>query len=395
MENKVFPQSVLNESIEVYDARISARSHVVFIVLLTLVISLIISLPFVEVDVAVQSPGKFQSSLQRNPILNTVTGRLEMWNFSENRKVEKGELLAVIRGERINLERKSLQERLTLLHGYVADLIVLVDAEFSDPVFSEPKTNFYQASMFEFQTRLMNKKMLVEKVNRDYQRAKTLFESQSIAFADFDETKIRYEQEINEFDLLKKHQVNQWEQDLARYGEEIARVNSQLQASLEELDQYKIVAGTSGTLMNVLNLNVGDFVSPNLKLAEISPDTSIFAVTYLSPQDIAFLSEGQEVKFQVDAFNYNQWGVAEGKILQIADDLTMVSEREAGFLVTCRLDSDFLALPTGQKGEIKKGMTFSARFIVARRTLYQLLYDKVDDWLNPATGQTKLFENGN
>jgi HlyD family secretion protein len=29
-------------------------------------------------------------------------------------------------------------------------------------------------------------------------------------------------------------------------------------------------------------------------------------------------------------------------------------------------------------------MTLRARFIVAERSLWQLLYDKVDDWMNPA-----------
>jgi len=150
------------------------------------------------------------------------------------------------------------------------------------------------------------------------------------------------------------------------------------------MDQFKVIAGTSGTLMNDQNLNAGDFVYPNQKLAEISPDSELMAVTYLSPADIAFLEIGQEVKFQVDAYNYNQWGVATGKVVEIANDLSLISEKEAGFLVTCKLDSLDMKLPSGQKGEIRKGMTFNARFVVARRSLFQLLYDKVDDWLNPS-----------
>jgi HlyD family secretion protein len=47
------------------------------------------------------------------------------------------------------------------------------------------------------------------------------------------------------------------------------------------------------------------------------------------------------------------------------------------------LDNPILRLKSGQEGEIKKGMTFNARFVIARRSLFQLLYDKVDDWLNP------------
>jgi len=137
-----------------------------------------------------------------------------------------------------------------------------------------------------------------------------------------------------------------------------------------------------------LNLNEGDFVYPNQKFAEISPDSDLIAVTYISPADIAFLEKGQEVKFQVDAFNYNQWGVATGKVLEIADDLTMFSEKEAGFLVTCQLDSTELYLSSELKGGIRKGMTFNARFVVARRSLFQLLYDNVDDWLNPSVANT-------
>ena len=28
-------------------------------------------------------------------------------------------------------------------------------------------------------------------------------------------------------------------------------------------------------------------------------------------------------------------------------------------------------------------MSFTARFMITERTLYELLYDKLDDWLNP------------
>ena len=37
----------------------------------------------------------------------------------------------------------------------------------------------------------------------------------------------------------------------------------------------------------------------------------------------------------------------------------------------------------GYKGDISKGMTLTARFLIANRSLWQLLYDKVDNWLNP------------
>lgn len=385
MENKIFPTSIIQNTVEVYDSRISVRSRLIYLILLGILLGFVVAMPLIYVDVAVQSQGTFQSALQRNLILNTANGRLETWNLSENQKVEKGDVLAIIRGEQINLEMKGLEERLALLQEFIRDLIQLVRMDFSTSIEPlTPHTNYYQASFFEFQTQLLNQEMLVQKTERDFQRAKTLYESKSIAFAEYDEIQIQHQQARTQLELLQKQKINQWEQDLFSYSNERDRILNQLEVSKEQLDQYKIVAGTSGTLMNVLNLNVGDFVYPNQKLAEISPDSGLIGVTYLSPADIAFLQEGQEVNFQVDAFNYNQWGIAKGKVVEIADDLSMISEKEAGFLVTCALDTTFLNLPSGQRGEIRKGMTFNARFVVARRSLFQLLYDKVDDWLNPS-----------
>lgn len=183
--------------------------------------------------------------------------------------------------------------------------------------------------------------------------------------------------------MISKQQRNLWEQELVNHQNERVRLLNQKSVFSEQMDQYKVIAGTNGTLINVLNLNEGDFVHPQQKLAEISPDTTLLAVTYISPMDIAFIEKGQEVSFQIDAYNYNQWGIATGKVIDIADDLSLLSEKEAGFLVTCALDNPSLTLSNGKEGYVKKGMTYNARFVIARRSLFQLLYDKVDNWLNP------------
>lgn len=385
METKIFPSAILNSTLEVYDSRISIRSKVIYLTFLALILAIAMSLPLIVVDVAVQTRGTFQSALQRNPIQIATGGRLESWNLSENQEVEKGEVLALIRGEQLNLEMKGLEERLLLLQDFIRDLNLLIHSEpYSENSDLTLKSGLYKAAWFEFQSQLLNQNMLVQKLDRDYQRAKSLFESKSIAFAEYDEVQVQYQQASTQLELLKKQRLNQWGQELVNHSNESDRIRNQLEVSMEQLDQYKIIAGTSGTLINVLNLNAGDFVHPNQKLAEISPDSELMAVTYLSPSDIAFIELGQEVKFQVDAYNYNQWGIATGKVLEIAGDLTLLSEKEAGFLVTCRLDSTALKLPSGQSGQIRKGMTFNARFVVARRSLFQLLYDKVDNWLNPS-----------
>lgn len=385
MNNKIFPASIIYNTVEVYDASINVKSKFIYILLLAILLGFFIALPLIFVDVAVQSRGTFQSSLQRNQLTSSVGGRLENWNMVENQKVQKGEVIAVIRGEVLSLEMQVVKERQMIVNDFLSDLnnLLKLDLNVAPFEFIKLKSKFYQASLTEFHSRIVNQTASVQKLERDFKRAESLFESKSIAFADFDNVDIQYKQAGSQLEMIKKQKLNEWEQDLINYQNEKIKLVSQLEVLSEQMGQYQVIAGTSGTLLNVLNLNKGDIIYPNQKLAEISPDTTTLAVTYISPADIAFITKGQSVTFQVDAYNYNQWGLAEGEVLDVADDLTLISDREAGFLVTCSMKSPTLSISNGQQGTIKKGMTFNARFVIARRSLFQLLYDKVDNWLNP------------
>jgi membrane fusion protein, peptide pheromone/bacteriocin exporter len=89
------------------------------------------------------------------------------------------------------------------------------------------------------------------------------------------------------------------------------------------------------------------------------------------------------INAQIDAFNYNEWGMMPGTVADIAGDFVLM-ENKPVFKVRCRLEKQTLQLKNGYTARLKKGMTLRTRFVVTRRSLFQLLYDKADDWLNPA-----------
>jgi HlyD family secretion protein len=74
--------------------------------------------------------------------------------------------------------------------------------------------------------------------------------------------------------------------------------------------------------------------------------------------------------------------LATGKVNEISNNAVSINNRPF-FRVKCQLDQHCLKLKNGHIGELKKGMTLTGRFKVADRTLFQLLFDKADDWLNP------------
>lgn len=58
------------------------------------------------------------------------------------------------------------------------------------------------------------------------------------------------------------------------------------------------------------------------------------------------------------------------------------------FKVLVRPAATFVTLPNGLRGELKKGLTLSARFLVARRSIFQLLYEDISAWLDPQANPT-------
>lgn len=126
-------------------------------------------------------------------------------------------------------------------------------------------------------------------------------------------------------------------------------------------------------------------VYDNQHIAEISPDGDIVCICYVSPGDIGMIKTGLQVLIQVDALKYTEWGLVKARITDISDDFIVDEGHSAYFRVECKPERNYLLLKNSVVAELKKGMTFNARIVITRRSLFNLLFDKMDDWLNPYT----------
>ena len=169
----IFPAAIIKQTTEYYQSRISVTSQAIYLLLLLLLFISFLALPFIEVDVAVQARGTFQTSLQRNAIGSSAAGRLEELLIKENQKVKKGEVLAIIRSENVNLEISGIEERRQLVNEFTADLSRLVRLNVNGEELEMPvlRSKFYQAAFFEFQSAFGNQQAIVQKQERDFRRA--------------------------------------------------------------------------------------------------------------------------------------------------------------------------------------------------------------------------------
>jgi HlyD family secretion protein len=362
------------------------------IVYLTIVLSILICLallPYLSVDVSVTSPGFLRASAEHATLKSTSTGIIRRVRVKENEVVLAGQLLFEVRSP-------VLEEKILFLEGKVAegnkvlnDVRKLIDRVMADPsnaplVYATGSlvTPLYNQSFADYSKKKAERQTRLLKVKQDYDRNKKLYDQQVISQVEYEGFKFELDNAIGDLDLHKESQLSAWQQERRGFEKEAADYRTQLSQAQWEKENLNIRAPIKGTVQNIAGIYPGSPVFVNQSLAEISPDTDLIAEISVSPGDIGLLREGMEVRMHIDAFNYNQWGALTGKISEISNDVQLVRDQPI-FEVTCALDQDYLKLKNGYQGKFKKGMTLQARFKVAKRSLWQLLYDKLDDWVNP------------
>jgi membrane fusion protein, peptide pheromone/bacteriocin exporter len=116
----------------------------------------------------------------------------------------------------------------------------------------------------------------------------------------------------------------------------------------------------------------------------IKPATSVFmGECYVPAENIGLIQKGQQVNLQIDQFDYRYFGLVTGSIYSIDDDYILI-EKNPAFRVKCLIKNKTLKLSNGFKCELKNGMRFHARIITCKRSLWQLLFGRVDELSDPS-----------
>jgi len=125
----------------------------------------------------------------------------------------------------------------------------------------------------------------------------------------------------------------------------------------------------------------------------IRSDSTLYAEIYVSPRNIGYIGKNMPVSIQISSFNYNEWGNISGKVTEISSDfLTDNAGNGAFYKVKCSMDKNCLTRKNGATGLLKNGMTAIAHFKITKRSLFDCLYQKMDDWINP-TQYEKEYSN--
>jgi len=372
----IFPPEITQHTSESHFVEHHSKTKIIYMIFIFMLLGAMAIIPFVKTDISRQSRGIITTMQENNDIYSSKYGKLSKVNIKENQSVVKGDTLIILHTEQLDEEIKHLNEQIRQNNRYINELNKLLNGS------TKYYTSLYRRKFFEYRRRLNKFKKELEQAQKDFERNKKLYKQQVIAKTKFENKKYSYEMARTEWLAYKEQCYTQWENALEKYRIENKRLQSKTLRLNKEKEQYIITAPINGVITQYSGLEKGNFVTPNQIIAKISPKQNLLVECYVDPSDIGLLRTGMPVKFQFDAFNHNQWGLGRGKIINISEDIIQINKNPK-FIVKCSLQEKELTLNNGYPGKFKKGMTLTGRFQITERTLYQLLYDKIDDWLNP------------
>ena len=376
----IFPKEIIENTTEVHRFKHRTKTKIIYSIMIISILATCASLPFLFMDIYSSAQGILKSDKEKNQITSMHSGKIKTIFIEENKYIQKGDTLLTIDNTAGKEKLALLDNQLNETTKFIHDLKYLTNTKILS--LDSLRSFLYQKQYLLYTQKLRELQTSHIKTKKDFIRQQKLYKKEVIAKVALENSKYNFELAANKLNHYEKQQRNQWQSLLTQQNNKSKELKSSITQYKNEQKNYIITAPISGTIQNIKGFETGNFVRSGTAIAEISPDTDLIAECYINPSDIGLLKKNNQVKFQINAFNYNQWGMATGKILRISKDITIVNNRPL-FRVICSLDQKQLQLKNGFEGKLKKGMTLNARFFIIERSVYELLYDKIDDWFTP------------
>ena len=380
MKPQVFPKEILEQSVIVRQFILSKKKQTIYVIILISVLFSIVALPFIFIDIYVSASGILKPKEERVVLQSVQSGRVLYSQIEAHKRVKKGDTLLVLENEQLQEKERLFLQKIKQKEGWISDLNLLLNPQ--DKKGKNLKTQKFIAGNILYKQQLHDLNVRLKKVKQDLNRNKNLFKKQIIAAVEMEQAQFEFDLTSSNYTEFKKRIHSQWQNEYNQEQLLLSELKSQLEQLRKGKSQYVLTAPLEGALLNVIGIQTNAYLVAGQPLAELSPDTSLIVNCYVSPTDLGYLEKNTLAKFQIDAYNYNQWGWATGKVQTIGSDIELIQNRVV-FQVQCLLNEEELYLKNGIAGKLKKGMTVKAQFFRARRSLWQLLFDKAENWFNP------------
>jgi adhesin transport system membrane fusion protein len=376
----------------------SPQRHMGIYILLILVLFVAWAAWF-EIDQIVRAQGQIIPQDKTQIIQAADGGVVTELRVSEGDTVQKGQILAVLEGERARAGVDEISNRIAGL--YITRLRGLSEATGQQIQFGAYEKSHPDLVQAQKQLHLQNQSAL----QKD---EAALAEQLRLAQTEFDLTQRLYDKgDISHIELmrvqrgvvdarqklqgLQEKYKSDARREIAKIEEEITSQRSKLQERQSVLDHTQIQASLDGVVKSLRINTLGGVLRSGDELMQISPTSGGYIIeAKVNPADIGQLQVGMPVTVRLDAFDYSIYGSLSGQLTYLSGDTLTEQGPDGRAQVYYRakvLMKDFAPTQQIHAKDVKAGMTASLDILTGRRSVLVFIAKPIMRAFSGALGQ--------
>lgn len=413
--------------IEIEESPVSPLGRATFwIVVTTIAFALAWSI-WGQIDVVVTASGKVIPDGETKVLQPLETGVVRKIAVKEGDRVKKGQLLVEIDPSTIDPERESSAKNLSYAQLEMRRIAATLAGEKSisgggpSGAAVQAQQNLLESAQSELDKQMEAKQAELASILERQKSAQTSLDENKALLAVATDREKRmnevldliarqdYEQVVNEitsytskmnqaaFQVTElEHQHNRVNKEIESLKHQFRRTNLQELSdkirTVHELDarlkqssfrtaKQKILSPVDGYVGELFIHTVGGVVTPAEKLMSIVPvDTPMVAKVSVLNRDIGFVSANLPVSIKVDTFEYQKYGMFQGKVKLVARDSREDQKEGLVYDVYVKPTTEYLEVE-GRKEKLQPGMTVVAEIKVGTRRIIEFfIYPLIKYW---------------
>lgn len=176
-------------------------------------------------------------------------------------------------------------------------------------------------------------------------------------------------------------EINQILETIQALGEQKKELEYQIKTTKEQLQQGAIKAEQAGIFNMPQRMVRGDVLTAGESIGTVIPQSeSKYRVRlYVSNADIANIKVGSSIKYNIAALPSSQYGIAEGSVISVSQDVLTDGGVYSGYyVVEGSIGKEELTDRSGNSASVEVGMQVEAKIVTEKKRIFRYLLEKID-----------------
>jgi membrane fusion protein, adhesin transport system len=376
----------------------SPQRHTGLYLLLILTLFVVWSSWF-EIDQIVRAQGQVIPQEKTQIIQAADGGVVKELCVSEGEMVKKGQVLAVLEGERAWAGVDEINNRIAGLN--ITRLRALAEAtgtplhigafDKSHPQLVQAQKQLYLQNQSALQKDEFTLSEQLRLAQSELDLTQRLYDKGDISHIELMRTQRGVVDALQKLQAVQEKYKSDARREIAKIEEEITSQRSKLQERQSVLDHTELQASLDGVVKSLRINTLGGVLRTGDELMQISPTTGGYIIeAKVNPSDIGQLHVGLPVTVRLDAFDYSIYGNLHGELTYLSAD-TLTEQGPDGrsqvyYRAKVRLN-DFDSKSRIHADYVKAGMTASLDIRTGTRSVLRFITKPIMRAFSGALGQ--------